>query len=177
MIDMSMTIKKHSQKIKLSDSMNSVHFWLDVPSVTLRRCSRTSNWRLMACQNWRDCQKMLLRARFLRQNCEVPSRFQLYAMFRIRRPVCTVVALRCFVRPKNSTQKGRSHAVPKNEELNLYWHISEPNLSPEELDRLVEFLEALSDETFTPIIPEKVPSGLLTGVENARLAASAGDRP
>ena len=73
--------------------------------------------------------------------------------------------------------KGRGHAVPRNEELNLHWHISEPNLSSEELDRLVEFLEALSDETFTPIIPEKVPSGLLTGVENARLAASAGDRP
>ena len=49
----------------------------------------------------------------------------------------------------------------------MHWHISEPNLSSEELDRLVEFLEALSDETFTPIIPEKVPSGLLTGVENA----------
>ena len=73
--------------------------------------------------------------------------------------------------------KGRGHAVARNEELNLHWHISEPNLSPEELDRLVEFLEALSDETFTPTIPEKVPSGFLTGVGKGRLAASAGDRP
>ena len=72
--------------------------------------------------------------------------------------------------------KGRGHAVPKNEKLNLHWHISEPNLSPEELDRLVEFLEALSDEAFMPIIPEKVPSGLVTGVQKGTLSASAGDR-
>ena len=72
--------------------------------------------------------------------------------------------------------KGRGHAVPRNEELNLHWHISEPNLSPEELDRLVEFLEALSDEAFMPIIPEKVPSGLVTGVQQGKLSDSVGDR-
>ena len=57
--------------------------------------------------------------------------------------------------------KGRGHAVPEGEELLLHWHISEPNLTATELDRLVDFMGALSDESFMPKIPEQVPSGLL----------------
>jgi cytochrome c peroxidase len=51
--------------------------------------------------------------------------------------------------------------VPEGEELLLHWHISEPNLTATELDRLVDFMGALSDESFMPKIPEQVPSGLL----------------
>jgi len=57
--------------------------------------------------------------------------------------------------------KGRGHAVPEGEELLLHWHISEPNLTPSELDRLVDFMGALSDESFMPEIPQQVPSRLL----------------
>ena len=71
--------------------------------------------------------------------------------------------------------KGRGHAVPENEKLNLHWHISEPNLSDDELDRLVDFMEALNDEAFMPVIPERVPSGLLTGLQPDILAISSGD--
>ncbi|MBM1106532.1 cytochrome-c peroxidase [Aurantibacter crassamenti] len=56
--------------------------------------------------------------------------------------------------------KGRGHAVPKNENLIIHWHIWEPELSDYELDRLVDFLKSLTDETFTPKIPETLPSGL-----------------
>lgn len=55
---------------------------------------------------------------------------------------------------------GRGHAVPKNEELKLHWHIWEPNLTDNELDRLVDFMNTLTDESFMPIIPAEVPSGL-----------------
>ncbi len=56
--------------------------------------------------------------------------------------------------------KGRGHAVPEDENLILHWHIWEPDLSEEELDRLVDFLKTLTDETFKPRIPEVLPSGL-----------------
>lgn len=56
--------------------------------------------------------------------------------------------------------KGRGHAVPDGEDLIVHWHIWEPNLSDHELDRLVDFLKTLTDETFTPQIPENLPSGL-----------------
>jgi len=55
---------------------------------------------------------------------------------------------------------GRGHAVPDNEKLLLHWHIWEPNLSDQEVDRLVDFLATLEDETFTPRVPESLPSGL-----------------
>lgn len=55
---------------------------------------------------------------------------------------------------------GRGHAVPDGVDMHIHWHIWEPNLTDEELDRLVDFLGALSDETFTPRIPSRVPSGL-----------------
>tara|TARA_R110002167_G_scaffold167062_3_gene364216 strand:+ start:1108 stop:2298 length:1191 start_codon:yes stop_codon:yes gene_type:complete len=55
---------------------------------------------------------------------------------------------------------GRGHAVPENEHLNIHWHIWEPELSDYELDRLVDFLKTLTDESFAPRIPETVPSGI-----------------
>ena len=58
---------------------------------------------------------------------------------------------------------GRGHAVPEGEKLLIHWHIWEPNLRDEELDRLVDFLHALTDEGFLPVIPEQVPSGLTPG--------------
>lgn len=57
--------------------------------------------------------------------------------------------------------KGRGHAVPEGEGLLLHWHISDPNLTDTELDRLVDFMGALSDESFMPETPNRVPSGLL----------------
>ena len=58
---------------------------------------------------------------------------------------------------------GRGHALPDEEEnrVNVHWHIWEPNLTDDELDRLVDFLGTLSDERFRPQIPAAVPSGLL----------------
>lgn len=56
--------------------------------------------------------------------------------------------------------KGRGHAVPENEDLFIHWHIWEPNLTDTELDRLVDFLKTLTDESFKPRIPKKLPSGI-----------------
>jgi cytochrome c peroxidase len=56
--------------------------------------------------------------------------------------------------------QGRGHAVPKGETLYLHWHIWEPDLSNYELDRVVDFLKTLTDESFKPKIPETLPSGL-----------------
>ncbi|WP_232623015.1 cytochrome-c peroxidase [Pareuzebyella sediminis] len=59
---------------------------------------------------------------------------------------------------------GRGHAVPEDENLIIHWHIWEPELSDYELDRLVDFLKTLTDETFIPKIPENLPSGLKPSV-------------
>lgn len=56
--------------------------------------------------------------------------------------------------------KGRGNAVPKGETLYLHWHITSPNLTPREVDRLVDFLQTLTDESFLPQVPDRVPSGL-----------------
>ena len=55
---------------------------------------------------------------------------------------------------------GRGHAVPEGENLKIHWHIWEPNLSDEELDRLVDFLATLTDESFKPRVPAELPSGM-----------------
>ena len=56
--------------------------------------------------------------------------------------------------------KGRGHAVPKDMHLYLHWHITDPHLTEAEIDRVVDFLGALTDEAFTPVTPARVPSGL-----------------
>jgi cytochrome c peroxidase len=55
---------------------------------------------------------------------------------------------------------GRGHAVPEGVDLQLHWHISSPDLTDYELDRLVDFLGTLTDESLKPQIPQRVPSGL-----------------
>ena len=49
--------------------------------------------------------------------------------------------------------QGRGHAVPEGERLYLHWHIWEPGLTDTELDRIVDFLKTLTDESFKPIRP------------------------
>ena len=71
--------------------------------------------------------------------------------------------------------KGRGHAVPEGEELLLHWHISDPNLTDSELDRLVDFMGALSDESFMPEVPTQVPSGLLNSKTSISLVTASGD--
>lgn len=55
---------------------------------------------------------------------------------------------------------GRGHAVPEGENLILHWHIWEPNLTSDEIDRLIDFMKTLTDESFLPKVPDEVPSGL-----------------
>jgi cytochrome c peroxidase len=55
---------------------------------------------------------------------------------------------------------GRGHEVPSNEKLHIHWHIWEPKLTDYEMDRLVDFVKTLTDESFMPRAPETVPSGL-----------------
>lgn len=54
---------------------------------------------------------------------------------------------------------GRGHEVASNEDLHIHWHIWEPDLKDHELDRLVDFLKTLTDESFTPRVPDILPSG------------------
>ena len=54
---------------------------------------------------------------------------------------------------------GRGHEVATDEKLHIHWHIWEPDLKDHELDRLVDFLKTLTDETFSPRIPDILPSG------------------
>ena len=55
---------------------------------------------------------------------------------------------------------GRGNAVPEGEKLWIHWHIWEPNLTDYEVDRLVDFLKTLTDESFKPQEPRQLPSGL-----------------
>jgi cytochrome c peroxidase len=73
--------------------------------------------------------------------------------------------------------KGRGNAVPEGEHLYLHWHISSPDLTERELDRLVDFLHALTDETFMPKIPERVPSGLRPLDNPASTATARAGKP
>ncbi|MBL4586365.1 MAG: cytochrome-c peroxidase [Flavobacteriales bacterium] len=52
---------------------------------------------------------------------------------------------------------GRGHAVPEDETLFVHWHIWEPELTDNELDRLVDFLKTLTDESFAPKRPDRLP--------------------
>ncbi|MBN7818465.1 cytochrome-c peroxidase [Bowmanella yangjiangensis] len=63
--------------------------------------------------------------------------------------------------------KGRGHAVPAGVEMQIHWHIWEPKLTDQEIDDIVTFLGALTDESLIPETPDKVPSGLspLTGFQ------------
>ena len=58
---------------------------------------------------------------------------------------------------------GRGHALPdaEQERVTVHWHIWEPDLTEDELDRIVDFLATLTDERFKPQIPPAVPSGLM----------------
>jgi cytochrome c peroxidase len=73
---------------------------------------------------------------------------------------------------------GRGHAVPEGVDMHLHWHIWDPNLTDEELDRVVDFLKTLTDETFTPATPAVVPSGLapvgISPVPNNKPTTTAG---
>ncbi len=60
----------------------------------------------------------------------------------------------------NFYNQGRGHAVPKDLHLYLHWHITDPHLTDREIDRVVDFLQALTDESFLPQVPVRVPSGL-----------------
>ena len=53
---------------------------------------------------------------------------------------------------------GRGHAVPDSVDLIIHWHIWEPNLSAYEIERLVDFMKTLTDESFKPSIPKLLPS-------------------
>lgn len=57
---------------------------------------------------------------------------------------------------------GRGHAVPDahKKTVRLHWHIWDPQLKENEIDRLVDFLGTLTDEKFMPEVPQYVPSGL-----------------
>jgi len=67
---------------------------------------------------------------------------------------------------------GRGHAVPEGEELMIHWHIWEPELTDDELDRLVDFLKTLTDESFKPREPARLPSGLLPVHNNPALSGT-----
>lgn len=62
--------------------------------------------------------------------------------------------------------KGRGHAIPEGEDLLIHWHIWEPDLQDVEIDLIVEFLQTLTDESLTPQLPTKLPSGLAVIDEN-----------
>lgn len=55
--------------------------------------------------------------------------------------------------------QGRGHAVSAGEKLTIHWHIWEPQLTADEVDLVVDFLGALTDESFMPTRPAQVPSG------------------
>ena len=70
--------------------------------------------------------------------------------------------------------KGRGNAVPKDMQLYLHWHISEPQLDDAEIERVVDFLDTLTDETFLPRPPTRVPSGHIL---SSKVAEALSTRP
>ena len=77
-----------------------------------------------------------------------------------QRLICTQVVLKALREAAEFYTGGRGHAVPEGEDLLLHWHISEPDLTNDELDRLVDFMKTLSDESLVPSTPAQLPSGL-----------------
>ena len=72
--------------------------------------------------------------------------------------------------------KGRGHAVPEGEDLKIHWHIWEPKLSDDELDRLVDFLKTLTDESFKPQVPQVLPSGMDVAIAQNTKSTKAGEK-
>ena len=68
---------------------------------------------------------------------------------------------------------GRGHEVPEGESLMIHWHIWEPQLTDREIELLVTFMGALTDEAFMPEIPRQVPSGLPVEPEPAQAVGNA----
>lgn len=58
--------------------------------------------------------------------------------------------------------QGRGHAVPEGVQMQIHWHIWEPNLSEQEIQDIVAFLGALTDESLMPEVPAALPSGLMS---------------
>ena len=56
--------------------------------------------------------------------------------------------------------QGRAHAVPDSVNLIVHWHIWEPKLTEKEIEDITVFLGTLTDESFKPQAPKKLPSGL-----------------
>ena len=57
----------------------------------------------------------------------------------------------------------RGHAAPPGSNLKIHWHVHMTHgaqLSDRDVGDLVAFLGALEDETLTPKIPKRLPSGL-----------------
>jgi cytochrome c peroxidase len=67
---------------------------------------------------------------------------------------------------------GRGHAVPEGVDMHLHWHIWDPNLTDYEVDRVVDFLKTLTDESFMPRVPAAVPSGL-TPIDHPAIDSTA----
>lgn len=66
---------------------------------------------------------------------------------------------------------GRGHEVPKDERLHIHWHIWEPKLTSYEMDRLVDFMKTLGDESFMPRTPEVLPSGSVVRADQSHLSS------
>lgn len=56
--------------------------------------------------------------------------------------------------------EGRGHEAASKDSLHIHWHIWEPHLTSNEMDRLVDFIKTLTDESFKPAIPKHLPSGI-----------------
>lgn len=57
----------------------------------------------------------------------------------------------------------RGHMAPPQQDLKIHWHVhmtEGPQLSGKDMEDIVAFLGALSDESLTPKAPERVPSGI-----------------
>lgn len=66
--------------------------------------------------------------------------------------------------------QGRGHEAPASEKLRIHWHIWEPKLRVDEIDRLADFIRTLTDESFKPKVPNVLPSGLTSPLSTLSLA-------